>query len=216
MTNNRNTKKMKQLSTYFTFLTFMFLISCVPSKKVEAPIKFQAPPTKIEPAPAPEQDSMISFTRELYNRLRQNNQDIRKLQFFVDQTIILSRGLSQDKLYIDQAKVVNQYGVNENKIELPALTPGIVEAIEPDGLRVSFESPNNNFKFINNKYSPEFFAFSGTNWDNGTAEVAYKGTTYKASCGTCSSVADAKLVVRQKDVMAGEIKVNTIIGRSIN
>jgi len=216
MTNNRNTKKMKQLSTYFTFLTFMFLISCVPSKKVEAPIKFQAPLTKIEPAPAPEQDSMISFTRELYNRLRQNNQDIRKLQFFVDQTIILSRGLSQDKLYIDQAKVVNQYGVNENKIELPALTPGIVEAIEPDGLRVSFESPNNNFKFINNKYSPEFFAFSGTNWDNGTAEVAYKGTTYKASCGTCSSVADAKLVVRQKDVMAGEIKVNTIIGRSIN
>jgi hypothetical protein len=138
------------------------------------------------------------------------------LQFFVDQTIILSRGLSQDKLYIDQAKVVNQYGVNENKIELPALTPGVVEAIEPDGLRVSFESPNNNFKFINNKYSPEFFAFSGTNWDNGTAEVTYNGTTFKASCGTCSSVADAKLVVRRKDVMAGETKLKTLGGRIIN
>ncbi len=216
MTNNRNSKKMKHLSTYFTFLTITFLISCVSSKKVEAPIKFQAPPTKVEPVAVPEQDSMIPFTRELYNRLRQNNQDIRKLQFFVDQTIILSRGLSQDKLYIDQAKIVNQYGVNENKIELPALTPGVVEAIEPDGLRVSFESPNNNFKFINNKYSPEFFAFSGTNWDNGTAEVAYKGTTYKASCGTCSSIADAKLVVRQKDVMAGETKLTVIPGRIIN
>lgn len=216
MTNNRNTKKMKQLSTYFTFLTIIFFISCVPNKKVEAPIKFQSPPTKIEPAPTPEQDSMIPFTRELYNRLRENKQDIRKLQFFVDQTIILSRGSSQDKLYIDQAKVVNQYGVNENKIELPALTPGVVEAIEPDGLRVSFESPNNNFKFINNKYSPEFFAFSGTNWDNGTAEVTYNGTTFKASCGTCSSVADAKLVVRQKDVMAGETKLKTLGGRIIN
>lgn len=216
MTNKRNTKQMKHLSTYFTFLIITFLISCVSSKKVEAPIKFQAPPTKVEPAPVPEQDSMIPFTRELYNRLRLNNQDIRKLQFFVDQTIILSRGLSQDKLYIDQAKIVNQYGINENKIELPALTPGVVEAIEPDGLRISFESPNNNFKFINNKYSPEFFAFSGTNWDNGTAEVAYKGTTYKASCGTCSSIADAKLVVRQKDVMAGETKLTVIPGRIIN
>ena len=212
--NNRNNQKMKQFSIFFAFLAVTFFTSCVPSKQVEAPIKFQAPPAKVEPAP--EQDSMIPFTRELYNRLRNNNQDIRKLQFFVDQTIILSRGLSQDKLYIDQAKVVNQYGVNENKIELPALTPGIVEAIEPDGLRVSFESPNNNFKFINNKYSPEFFAFSGTNWDNGTAEVAYNGTTYKASCGTCSSVADAKLVVRQKDVMAGETKVKTLGGRTIN
>lgn len=211
---------MKKISTYFILSTAVLFVGCVSSKRVETqPIKFQAPPQQQRvqvAAPPPEQDSMIPFTRELYYRLKANNQDIRKLQFFVDQTIILSRGLSQDKLYIDQGKVVNQFGVNENKIELPALTPGIVEAIEPDGLRVSFESPNNNLKFINNKYSPEFFVFSGTNWDNGTAEVTYKGTTYKASCGTCSSIADARLVVRQKDIQAGETKVTTIIGRTIN
>ncbi len=212
---------MRKISTYSVFIAAISLSSCVSSKRPETqPIKFQAPPQQQAKVPAPpapvEQDSMIPFTRDLYYRLKNNNQDIRKLQFFVDQTIILSRGLSQDKLFIDQGKVVNQYGVNENKIELPALTPGVVEAIEPDGLRVSFESPNNNLKFINNKYSPEFFVFSGTNWDNGTAEVTYKGTTYKASCGTCSSIADAKLVVRQKDIMTGETKTTTIIGRTVN
>lgn len=162
-----------------------------------------------------DQDSMIPFTRDLYYRLKNNNQDIRKLQFFVDQTLVLSRGTSQDKLYIDKARVMNQYGINENKIELLAYTPGVVEAIEPDGLRVSFESAGNNIKFINNRYSPEFFIFSGTNWDNGTAEVSYKGTTYRASCGTCGSVADARLVVRQKDIMAGETKTLTLPGRVI-
>ena len=211
---------MKKTSTFFTLLIATFLVSCVSSKKADAPIKFVAPPQpKVEAAPAPpaEQDSMIPFTRELYNRLRTNNQDIRKLQFFVDQTIILSRGLSQDKLYIDQGKVINQTGVNENRIELQALTPGVVEAIEPDGLRVSFESAGNNLKFINNKYSPEFFIFSGTNWDDkGTAEVTYKGTTYRASCGTCNSIADAKLVVRQKDIMAGDTKTYIIPGRTIH
>jgi hypothetical protein len=216
MTKENLLKKMKQIST-FSLLITISLVSCVSSRKADAPIKFTAPPQpKVEMAAPVEQDSMIPFTRELYNRLRANSQDIRKLQFFVDQTLILSRGLSQDKLYIDQGKVVNQFGVNENKIELPALTPGVVEAIDPDGLRVSFESANNNLKFINNKYSPEFFIFSGTNWENGTAEVAYKGTTYRASCGTCGSIADAKLVVRQKDVMAGDTKTTTITGRTVH
>ncbi|CAF3935763.1 unnamed protein product, partial [Rotaria sp. Silwood1] len=139
--------------------------SCVSSKKTDnGPIKFAMPTNTAAPINAPnvapintpintpnaaapiqnnnccpqqdDKDSMIPFTRELYNR-----------------------GLSQDKLYIDNGKVVNQYGVNENKVELPALTPGVVEAIEPDGLRVAIEGGGNNLKFINNKYSPEFFIF---------------------------------------------------------
>lgn len=209
--------KMQQTNKYITILLSTLLISCVSSRKVDMPIKFQPIQPRIEtPVKQADPDVMIPFTRDLYNRLREANQDIRKLQFFVDQTIILSRGTSQDKLFIDQGKLVNQSGMNENKIELPTLTPGIIELIEPDGMRISFESANNNIKFINNKYSPEFFIFSGNNWENGTAEIDYKGTTYRASCGTCSSVAEAKLVVRQKDIMAGDTKSYIIGGRTIH
>lgn len=208
---------MQQTNKYITILLTTLLTSCVSSRKVDVPIKFQPIQPRIETTTKQaDPDVMIPFTRDLYNRLRQANQDIRKLQFFVDQTIILSRGTSQDKLFIDRGKLVNQSGMNENKIELPALTPGIIELIEPDGMRISFESANNNIKFINNKYSPEFFIFSGNNWENGTAEIDYKGTTYRASCGTCSSVAEAKLVVRQKDIMAGDTKSYIIGGRTIN
>ena len=221
---------MKSNYNFFAIAIAISLVGCVSSHKSEtsAPIKFTTPivaqtvPTKVVTQSADccggsvDADSMIPFTRELYNRLRNNNQDIRKLQFFVDQTLILSRGLSQDKLYIDQGKVINQSGVNENKIELPTLTPGVIEGIDPDGLRIAFESGNNTLKFINNKYSPEFFIFSGTNWDNGTAEVPYRGTTYRASCGTCSSVSEARLVVRQKDINAGDTKTSTIGGRTLH
>ena len=229
---------MKKISRIVLFVCVVALVSCVSSKKTDnGPIKFAMPTTTTTPTVAPinapiatapavaqnnnccpqqdDKDSMIPFTRELYNRLRNNNQDIRKLQFFIDQTVILSIGLSQDKLYIDNGKVVNQYGVNENKIELPALTPGVIEAIDPDGLRVAFEGGGNNLKFINNKYSPEFFIFSGTNWENGTAEVPYRGTTYRASCATCGSVSEARLVVRQKDIMAGNVNVNIIGGKTL-
>jgi hypothetical protein len=206
---------MKNFRKIFTGCLAVSLISCVSSNQSSTPIKFQQPPIRIEPvvsiAPV-ETDSMIPFTRDLYYRLKNNNQDIRKLQFFVDQTIVLSRGLDQSKLFIDQGKVMNQTGVNENKIELLALTPGVVQAIEPDGLKVAFEKGSNTIKFINNKYSPDFFSFTGTNWDNGTAEIPYNGTTYRVSCGTCGSIADAKLVVRQKDVMSGSINSKTLPG----
>lgn len=208
---------MQKTPKHITIFVTTLLLGCVSSRKVDVPIKFQPIQPRIETTTKQaDPDVMIPFTRDLYNRLREANQDIRKLQFFVDQTLILSRGTSQDKLFIDQGKLVNQSGMNENKIELPALTPGIIELIEPDGMRISFESANNNIKFINNKYSPEFFIFSGSNWENGTAEINYKGTTYRASCATCSSVADAKLVVRQKDVMAGDTKSYIIGGRTIH
>jgi hypothetical protein len=220
---------MKSLLNTIGFCSIITLLGCVSNRHSDSgPIKFSnpTPPPAMATAPAPqgvpmanccpeEQDSMIPFTRDLYNRLRVSNQDVRKLQFFIDQTIILSRGLSQDKLYIDNGKIVNQYGVNGNKIELPALTPGVVEAIEPDGMRIAFEGGGNNLKFINNKYSPEFFAFSGTNWDNGTAEVPYRGTTYRASCATCGSVSEASLVVRRKDVNVGNTNANIIGGRTL-
>lgn len=211
---------MKKFFNILAIIGCTLIFSCVSKRKTDTtPIKFTPPPAPVatyspDCCPA-DPDSMIPFTRDLYNRLRLNNQDIRKLQFFVDQTIILSRGLSQDKLYIDQGKVVNQYGVNENKIEIPALTPGVVEAIEPDGVRVAFEN-GNNLKFINNKYSPEFFIFSGVNWDNGTAEVPYRGTTYRASCATCGSVSEAKLVVRQKDVMTGNTNSAVLPGKTVH
>ncbi len=194
----------------------IFWMSCVSSKKTkQAPIKFNPPPVKVEPAPPVEADSLIPFTRELYYKLKERNLDIRKLQFFIDQTIVLSRGIDNGNLDIQGGKIVNKYGINENKIELLALTPGIVEAIEPEGLRVSFEQGSSLF-FINNKYSPVHFIFSGANWDNkGTAEVNYRNTIYRASCGTCSSVSEAKLVVRQKDIDNNDVKTYTIPGRTI-
>jgi hypothetical protein len=193
----------------------VFWMSCVSSKKTkQAPIKFNPPPVKVEPAPPADADSLVPFTRELYYRLKERNLDIRKLQFFIDQTIVLSRGTDNGNLDIQGGKIVNKYGINENKIELLALTPGIVEAIESDGLRVSFEQ-GSNLKFINNSFSPVHFIFSGANWNNGTAEVNYRNTVYRASCGTCGSVAEAKLVVRQKDIDNNDVKTYTIPGRTI-
>lgn len=206
---------MKSLVTGLVFCGCLFMISCVSKKKTTSPpIKFAPPPVKIEPAPV-DADSLIPFTRDIYNRLRDANLDIRKLQFYVDQTIVLSRGKDMSQYDIDNTgKLVYKYGMDENKKELLALTPGIVEAIEPDGLRISFE-PGANIKFINNKYSPEFFIFSGNNWDRGTAEINYKGTNYRASCGTCGSVGEARLVVRKKDIDANNTKGDVIGGRTI-
>lgn len=205
---------MKSLVTGLLFCGCLFLVACVSKKKnTSPPIKFTPPPVKIEPAPV-DADSLIPFTRDIYESLRKAGLDVRNLQFYVDQTIVLSRGRDMNQYDIKDGKLIYKYGIDETKKELLALTPGIVESIEPDGLRISFE-PGANIKFINNKYSPEFFIFSGNNWDRGTAEVNYKGTNYRASCGTCSSVGEAKLVIRKKDLDANNTNGDVIKGRNV-
>ncbi len=204
---------MKSFLTGLLFCGCLFLVSCVSKKKnTQPPIKFNPPPVKVEPAPV-DSDSLIPFTRDIYNNLLKAGLNAKDLIFYIDQTVILSRGKDMSQYDIKDGKLVYKYGMDENKKELLALTPGVVEAIEPDGLRISFEK-GANIKFINNKYSPEFFIFSGNNWDRGTAEINYKGINYRASCGTCSSVGEAKLMVRKKDIDANSTKGEVIGGRT--
>lgn len=70
---------------------------------------------------------------------------------------------------------------------------------------MNFGRPNSTLKFVNDKSSPKFFTFSGDKYDanNGTVEIPYNGSTYKASCEGCAKVTDVKLLIKQLDVEVG-------------
>lgn len=164
----------------------------------------------------PDPTVYVPFTRDLYNKLRANNIDIRKVQFFTDQDIILSKYMDMNKAEVVSGVVRFSNGKNIEEIKIPAHTPGVCDSIDVDGLRINFERGNNDFKFINNKYSPEFFIFSGNNWKDGTCEVLYNRMIYRASCGSCGSAADIKLVVKQSDLDNSQKKTKIITGRSVD
>lgn len=164
----------------------------------------------------PDPTVYVPFTKDLYNRLRANNIDIKKVQFFTDQEILLSRYMDNNKTEVISGVVRFSNGKNIDEVKLPVHTPGICDSIDVDGLRINFERGNNDFKFINNKYSPDYFIFSGNNWKDGTCEVIYNRLVYRASCGTCGSAADIKLVVKQSDLDNTQKKTKVVTGRNVD
>ncbi|MBA4196497.1 MAG: hypothetical protein C0459_02980 [Chitinophaga sp.] len=165
-----------------------------------------------------EPDVYIPFTRELYNILKANNIDVRKVQFYVDQQIILSRNLVQGKTEVINGIIKFSNGKNIDEVVIQQHTPCVVDSVDYDGFRVSFGGANNWFKFINSRQStyPENYVCSGTNWKDGTADLLYNKLIYRASCGTCGSLADVRLEVKQSEFDNSMRKTTVLPGRRVS
>ena len=187
------------------------IAACHHPKKIQQPVKKAEAPKEII-----DTNTYVPFTRDLFNRIKSYNIDVKRVQFFIDQKLVLTRYIDQNKAEVTSGVVKFINGKYINEIVIPANTPCVCDSVETDGLRVSFDRSGNEFKFINNKYSPDFFIFSGTNWKDGSCDVMFDRTVYRAACGTCSSAADIKLIVRQADVDNIQRKTKVLQGRKID
>lgn len=205
---------MNRLFLSLLIVISVFAVACRHHKKIQMPIK---PVEVAKPVEAVDTNTYVPFTKDLYNRLKAYNIDVKKVQFFVDQQMVLNRYIDVNKAELKSGVVKFVNGRYTNEIVIPALTPCVVDSIDYDGFRVSFEKGSYNFfKFVNNKYSPDFFAFSGSNWKEGTAEIYYDKQVYRVSCGSCSSVSEVRLMVKQSDMDKSETKTKTLTGRKVD
>jgi hypothetical protein len=166
-------------------LTFLF--SCSSSKKLSK--------------------SYVPFTRELKLKLEKDNIDLKQVQFYVDQKLILSRNLGDQKVEVHSGVVKLENGKFINEVIVPAFTPGICESTENDKL-MAF-GPGSGYTF--NEY-----VLYGTEWRNGTASVTFDSNKFRARCATCQDVASATLVVRKSEMDKIERKSRTLKGRTVS
>lgn len=156
----------------------------------------------------------VAFSRELQMKLMAYNVDVKRVQFYIDQKIILTRVLDSAKAEVASGGVRFINGKLINEIIIPAYTPGIIESADLNGLRVSFEN-GNSFYFVPAQ-DEDKFVVAGSNWDNGTVEIPYDKNIYRAAAAiTNGSVADVKLVVKLADVTKSDKKTRTLQGRKL-
>ncbi len=164
-------------------------------------------------APAIDKSQFVTFSRELQMKLAAYNVDVKRVQFYTDQKLILTRYLDTGKAEVSSGTIRFINGKKINEIVIPAYTPGIVESADLNGIRVSFET-GSSFLFVPAE-GEDKFVVAGNNWDNGTVEVPYERSIYKASSGPTGSVADIKLVIKLADVNTSDKKTRTLSGRKI-
>jgi hypothetical protein len=144
----------------------------------------------------------IPFTKNLKDLVDRNNLDIKKIQFFIDQKLIMKRSLGAQKVDIKSGVIVFENGEYMQEIILPAYTPGVCERDANNQLHISFETAGNTVSFAALGENNNYYRLLGHNWDQrlGTTEIVYDNQNYKVQCATCTNAGDAKLVVRKSQM----------------
>ena len=188
---------MRRISTVILcFIGASFLFSCSSSGKMAK--------------------NYVPFTRDLKQKLEKENIDLKQVQFYVDQKLILSRNLGDQKLEVKSGVVKLENGKYINDVIIPSFTPGICESTDNDKLMISFEKGNNDLAFgPGSGYTFNDYVLYGTEWKNGTASVTYDSNKFRARCGSCSDVASATLVIRKSELDKMERKIRTLKGRTV-
>jgi hypothetical protein len=199
---------MKKLLLLFVPIVLMALFSACSNKMYsEKPAATAA----VNPA------EFIPFSKALKYRLDQDRADIKKIQFYLDQPLVLRHTTPGGSSSVKGGVV--SYGSLQNVTEftIPAYTPGVCERVKGDSLYISFDAPQNSFVFVA-QYANEHFNLQGTNWYNGVCDVTYDNKTYKVQCDGCASAGDAKLVIRKSQAgAAGSAAAGKVLtGRKLN
>jgi hypothetical protein len=160
--------------------------------------------------------NFVPFTRDLRAKLEKENIDLKEVQFYVDQKVILSRNLGDQKVEVKSGVIKLENGKYINDVIIPSFTPGICDATENDKLMISFEKGNNDLAFgPGSGYTFNNYVLYGTEWKDGTAAVTYDSNKFRARCGTCADVASATLVIRKSELDKMERKSRTLKGRTV-
>jgi hypothetical protein len=157
----------------------------------------------------------IPFTKTLKQRIENNHLDIKKVQFFVDQRIVLRRSLGTQKSEIKSGVILSENGQFVNEVIIPKNTPGVCLGYNGDKLMVSFEVQNNEVEFGPGGMNDAYFTLYARNWSGGMADITYDNKNYKVSCASCYNAGDVKLLVRKSEAEKIEKTQRVVEGRKV-
>ncbi len=105
-------------TSILSLASLVFLYSCGSSKKAR--------------------NSFVPFNKDLRAKLEKDNIDLRQVQFYVDQKLILSRNMGDQKTEVHEGIVKLENGKYINEVIVPAFTPGVCDTIINDRLMIRF------------------------------------------------------------------------------
>jgi hypothetical protein len=158
----------------------------------------------------------VPFTKDLLDRINSNNLDIKKVQFFIDQRLILRRTLGSQKSNIKGGQILFENGLYVHEVIIPKYTPGVCDGFDGDRISISFEMQNNDIKFGPHGNNQESFTLSARNWNNGTGEITYDNATYTVKCAACPNVAVTTLLVKKSEAHKLKKTQRIVKGRRVS
>ena len=154
------------------------------------------------------------FTEDLYEQQRWTDDELRQIQFYISQDVVLKRELTGGKSEIISGKIKMENGRRIEQVIIPKGTPGtFLFSPKPNRFAIAFEDGGDK-RYLMFGPSPKYsdrFVMLASDWNRRSGKVTYDGKKWRVS----SDDAYAALMVDLKKVERYDKKSRTAKGRRV-
>jgi hypothetical protein len=154
------------------------------------------------------------FTDELNERYRWTDDELKKIQFYVSQDIVMKREITGGDREIVSGKIKIEDGRQIEEVVIRKGTPGaFLFSPKADRFAIGFEESSERYLIFgpSPKYSDRFVLMA-SDWDRRSGEVTYDSKTWKVS----SDNAYAALLVDLRKINKVDVNSRVVKGRKVD
>jgi len=153
------------------------------------------------------------FTQDLYKEYNWSDQELKRIQFYVSQDIVLYRGASDNDTKIKGGQIRVESDRKVEEVIIKRGTPGVfIQSPKQDRFAISFDDGSGQFlMFGPNKKASGRYVLLAKDWSRNSGQVTYGGEVYE----TNSSSAYAALMVDIKRAGKTKYKSKTAGGKRV-
>lgn len=153
------------------------------------------------------------FTQDLHRSYQWSENDLKKVQFYLSEDIVLHRELSFGETAIEGGKIITENGRQVEEIVFAEGTPGVLMFMPKENrMAVSFEDGTDRFlMFGPNPKANDRYVLLASDWNRRSGLVNYNGKRYRTS----SRSAFAGLLVDLDRVNKTSVQRRRAKGRTI-
>jgi hypothetical protein len=157
--------------------------------------------------------NLVPYTDSMKKKYGWNEDQIKRIQFYVSHDIVLHRELTKGSTEIVQGKIKTIHGSKVDEIIIPTGTKGVVTEIPRENkLLVSFELGDDHYlSFGVNPNASDKYVLLATDWKNEMGKVHYAGNEYY----TTPDSKYAYLLIDLRKIENSELRQRVAKGRKV-
>lgn len=159
--------------------------------------------------------SLSSFTKEMYEDNNWSEEELRQIQFYLSQDIVLHRQRKGTRSVIQDGAIKMEKGREVEEIRIPKGTPGVfVFSPKKNRMAISFEEGKENryLMFGPNPKAGDRFVLLASEWEKRRGKVRYDDSYYWVSADN----ALAGLLVDLKRINKVKVKTQVASGNKVD
>jgi len=157
----------------------------------------------------------IPFTQAIRDQYKLNDQDLKHIQFYLSDPVVLKRGFSKEnEKSTEEGTLVIKSAKDVQQVIFKANTPGaVVDVFDNNKITIAFEDGiEKHLVFGSNNSRQGYYYLQALDWKDNKGKINYGGNTYFSNPGSDKSI----LLFRMKSLKNVKVDETVVKGKKVN